>query len=181
MTMMWLFQFYRRCDLSMRVNSAIIFMVVGFFFNTSLSWALESDAKQSIFIDANTAIFDKKQGKGVYEGNVKVVQGSIRIDADRLDVILANGKIGKLIAVGKLVKFKQSLGSGKEDFNGESLRAEYNTGEKTLVLIGQARLWQGENIYSSDRIEYDSENGIVKAGQKSSGKKRVHSVFLPKE
>ncbi len=165
----------------MKVSSAIFLGIMGLFLSIPLSLALESDARQPIFIDANTAIFDKKQGKGVYEGNVKVVQGSIRIDADRLDVVLANGKIGKLIAVGKLVKFKQSLGGGRDDFNGESLRAEYSTGEKTLVLIGKARLWQGENVYSSDRIEYDSENGIVKAGQKSSGNKRVHSVFLPKE
>ena len=143
--------------------------------------ALASDAKQPIFIDANTATFDKKQGKGVYEGDVKVVQGTIRLNADRLDVILMNNKISKLMATGQPVQFKQSLGDGKEDFNGESLRAEYNVGTKILVLIGKARLWQGENTYASDRIEYDSKNGIVKAGQKSSASKRVHSRFLPKE
>lgn len=165
----------------MKVCNVIISILwlLGVFSNPLL--ALESDAKQPIFIDANTATFDKKKGKGVYEGNVKVVQGTIHLDADRLDVILVEGRIGRLIAVGQPVQFKQSLGEGKEDFNGESLQAEYNVGAKTLVLIEKARLWQGENTYTSDRIEYDSKNGIVKAGQRSSASKRVHSRFLPKE
>jgi lipopolysaccharide export system protein LptA len=48
--------------------------------------------------------------------------------------------------------------------------------------LGKLRyVWQSNTTHTSDIIEYDSKNSIVKAGEETSDAKRVHSVFRPKQ
>ena len=141
--------------------------------------ALETDSKQPIYIESNSAIFDDSKGEGSYDGNVQVTQGSIRINADRMLVYTTNRKIDKVVALGNPVRFEQSPGENKEHIHGHSLRAEYYVAESRLVLLQEAVVHQGSNTYASDRIEYNSNTSIVQAGQKTSDKQRVHVTLQP--
>lgn len=148
----------------------------------SAAWALEDDFQQPIYIEANSATYDDKKGESVYHGDVQATQGSMRVNADHMIVyITPDKKIDRIIATGNPVRFKQTPEQGKEDIKGKSLRAEYYGANSLLILLEDAVLWQGENTYASDRIEYDSKNAIVKAGEKSSNTKRVHVTLQPKK
>ncbi len=143
-------------------------------------FALESDKDQPITIDSNSATYDEKEGVSIYQGNVVAVQGSMRMESDKLVVYIVSGAINKLVSTGNPVKFKQLPQVGKEEIKGRSLIAEYYPEQALLVLMKEAVVWQGANQSSSELIRYDSRNGVVKAGENETDNKRVHATFQPK-
>ena len=153
-------------------------LLIGF---SPLGQALESDADQPITIDSNTATYDDVTATSTYTGNVISVQGSIRVNSDKLVVHFVNGDAEKLVFTGNKAKFKQTPNPGAQDVTGEALIGEYYPKKNLLILINQATVWQGNATYTSDLIEYDSKRSVVKAGEKSSDSKRVHVLIKPKQ
>jgi lipopolysaccharide export system protein LptA len=143
--------------------------------------ALQSDSDQPVYIESNTASYDDNKGISIYTGNVVTDQGSLHIESDKLVVYLNNGDVEKMIFTGKPAKFRQLPGVGKEEIHGEGLTGEYYPVKNKLILIEEAVVTQGNNRSASRLIIYDSKNSLIKAGEKSSDSKRVHSVFKSKE
>jgi lipopolysaccharide export system protein LptA len=143
--------------------------------------ALESDSDQPITIDSNTATYDDVTATSTYTGNVISIQGSIRVNSDKLVVYFVDGDAEKMVFTGTRAKFKQTPNEGAEDITGEALTGEYYPKKNLLVLIDEATVWQGNATYSSKLIEYDSKHSIVRAGEKSSDAKRVHVLLQPKQ
>ncbi|MFA5985250.1 MAG: lipopolysaccharide transport periplasmic protein LptA [Methylococcaceae bacterium] len=142
--------------------------------------ALETDADQPIMIDSNTATYDDAKAISTYTGNVISIQGSIKVNSDKLVVYFVNGEAERLVFTGNLAKFKQTPSPGADDVTGEASTGEYFPKKNLLVLTDNATVWQGNATYSSKLIEYDSKNAVVKAGEKSSDDKRVHVILKPK-
>lgn len=143
--------------------------------------ALESDSDQPINIDSNTATYDDVTATSTYTGNVISVQGSIKVNSDKLVVYFVNGDAEKLVFTGDKAKFRQTPNPGAEDITGEALIGEYYPKKNLLKLIDDATVWQGTATYTSDLIEYDSKRSIVKAGETASDSKRVHVLLKPKQ
>lgn len=152
----------------------------GLFFLSTGALALESDSQQPIYIDSNTATYDDKRQTSVYTGDVVTIQGTLRVDSDKLVVYLKDGVITKLVATGEPARFEQLPAEGKEKIKGEGLIGEYYPDKNLLVLKKKASVWQGGNKSASELIHYDSKNSLIMAGEKSSDSKRVHTVFQPK-
>jgi lipopolysaccharide export system protein LptA len=142
--------------------------------------ALESDADQPIIIDSNTATYDDVKAISIYTGNVISIQGSIRVNSDKLVVYFINGEADKLVFTGTPAKFKQTPNEGAQDITGEALTGEYYPKKNLLILIDKATVWRESGAYSSDFIEYDLRTSLVKAGEKESASKRVHVILQPK-
>jgi lipopolysaccharide export system protein LptA len=143
-------------------------------------YALESDGNQPIVIDSNTATYDDAKAISTYTGNVVSIQGSIRVNSDKLVVYFINGEADKLVFTGNLAKFKQTPNEGAQDITGEALTGEFYPKKNLLILIDKATVWRETGAYSSDFIEYDLKTSLVKAGEKESAGKRVHVVLQPK-
>jgi lipopolysaccharide export system protein LptA len=141
--------------------------------------ALKSDADQPVYIDSNTATYNDAKAISIYTGNVVTVQGSLHIESDKLVVYLKNGDVDKMVFTGKPAKFRQLPGKGKEMIHGEGLTGEYYPAQNKLILIEEAVVSQGNTRSASRIITYDSKNSLIKAGEKTSDAKRVHSVFKP--
>jgi len=141
--------------------------------------ALKSDADQPVYIDSNTASYNDAKAISIYTGNVVTVQGSLHIESDKLVVYLKNGDVDKMVFTGKPAKFRQLPGKGKEMIHGEGLTGEYYPAKNKLILIEEAVVSQGNTRSASRIITYDSNNSLIKAGEKTSDAKRVHSVFKP--
>lgn len=161
------------------MNLARTVLCAGLLANCLAAAALESDSEQPIYIESNSATYDERKGISIYTGDVQVTQGSMHLDADELTVYLKDGKIDKWVATGNPARFKQTR-PGKEEIKAKSQRAEFYAEQSRLILIDKAMVWQGENTTTSDRIEYDTKNAIVSAGQKSSDAKRVRVTLQPK-
>ena len=159
------------------------FLSVFFLLNLALiplAFALEGDASQPISIESNSGFYDDKKGVSIYKGEVVVIQGSMRLDANKLVVYLENREIQKMVATGTPVKFRQTPEEGKEDVHGNSLIAEYYPETKVLIMLEEAVIWQGGNSTASERIEYDRISEVLKAGDGKSATKRVHVILQPK-
>ncbi len=163
----------------MKLIKISVFTLLWLFINTA--YALKSDADQPVYIDSNTASFNDKTQISIYTGNVITQQGTLYITSDKLVVYLKDGSIVKMVFTGKPAKFKQLPGKGKEYIHGEGLTGEYYPDQNKLILIEEAVVSQGGSRSASRRIVYDSKNALIKAGDKSSDSKRVHSVFKSKK
>jgi lipopolysaccharide export system protein LptA len=146
-------------------------------------FALESDKDQPINIDSNTATYDDKTQTSIYTGNVISVQGSMRVESDKLVVYFKDGEADKLVFTGNKAHFKQTAKSGdkNKDITGEALTGEYYPKKHLLILIKEGVVLQGAGTYTSDYIEYDTQTSIVKAGEAASDSKRVHVTIQPKD
>lgn len=150
------------------------------------SLALESDSKQPIYIEADSATHDDAKGETLYIGNVHTTQGSLELYADRMTVYQKAGKTDKIIAYGNPVRIKQTPEPGKPNSHGTGQRADYFPDTGILILLDKALAWQGENIeksdrVASDRIEYDTRHSLMKAGHPSGRDTRVHVTLPPEE
>jgi lipopolysaccharide export system protein LptA len=161
-----------------RINIYCLGLLLGFL--SAGAFALESDKDQPITIDSNTATYDDAASTSIYTGNVVSIQGSLRVESDKLVVYFKDGDAEKLVFTGNKAKFKQTPKEGDEDITGEALTGEYYPKKNLLILIEDATVWQGNGTYSSNLIEYDSRSSVVKAGETASDAKRVHVTLQPK-
>jgi len=162
----------------MKLIKLLIFSLL--FSVSPASMALKSDGDQAVYIDSNTASYDDKKKVSIYTGKVVTVQGSLRINSDKLVVHIKEGEIEKMVFTGKPTRFRQKPGKGKEDLHGEALTGEYYPKKDQLILIDKAVVSQGSKSTKSKLIVYDSRSSIIKAGEPSSDGKRVTTVFKPK-
>ena len=147
------------------------------------AWALSSDRDQPIELEADSARIDERTGVSVYTGNVKLIQGSRRLDADRLTVErTAEGD--RLVAEGRPATFSQQPDDKPEPVEGRALHIDYHTGQEQVILTGEAEVWQGGNRFASERIVYDASSDTVRGGQASPGSQpgeRVRITIQPQQ
>jgi lipopolysaccharide export system protein LptA len=148
--------------------------------------ALESDAKQPMYIEADTATYDESKGQTVYLGNVRFTQGSIESLSDKMVVYQKNGKTERIETFGNPARLKQTPEPGKPDWHGLGQRSEYFPDTGLLVLHEKALAWQGKNPddsnrVASERIEYDIRRSVMKAGTGPKSGNRVHVTLQPEK
>jgi lipopolysaccharide export system protein LptA len=148
---------------------------------SSTAFARKDDIKQPLSIDAGSATFNRAKGYAVYQGNVSIKQGTLKISAAKIEIFAPNNDIVRIEASGSPVKFQQEMDDGKMAI-GQANTVRYLVKEKKLLLAGNAKLTQGsDSTFSSGSISYSVNTGELKAssgsGKKSTG--RVKAVFYP--
>lgn len=140
---------------------------------------LTSDRRQPIRITADRMIVDERKGVSRYNGNVFLKQGSLEIRGDQLTVHFQQGKIIQIVATGNPARLQQKPDE-REMIYSSARRMEYNTRNGQLLLIDNARVTQGANRFSGERIEYDTLKSIVAARRAEENKDgRVHVIIEP--
>jgi len=142
-------------------------------------WALSTDKEQPLEVEADNFHLDEAKQTTIYSGNVIITQGTMELLADKVTMYSLEGKTEKMIAIGKIVKFKQQPDGDQGIIHGEAKRFEYLVNKDVLVLTNKATLLQDGNTFASDRIVYDSKRSIVKAGDQKTGAKRVKIILQP--
>tara|TARA_S200000501_G_C20696778_1_gene687704 strand:+ start:502 stop:999 length:498 start_codon:yes stop_codon:yes gene_type:complete len=146
---------------------------------------LESDQRKPIRIQADTAVITDKAGLSFYEGDVLIVQGTLQIKADTVEIKSQDKNVQKIIARSgmgskKLAKFKQILKTGGGEIFAEARQISYLVQEGRLLLNGQAKLEQSKDVFSGEMLFYDIGKGIVNL-ESGSSKERVNMTISPKE
>lgn len=143
--------------------------------------ALSSDKDQPLNIDADTVEIDDKAGVSVYKGNVVATQGTLVLDADIVTVYSPQRELDKAIAEGNPARYKQRPDNKDEDVRAKAQRMEYYAHKEKLILLEGGHLWQGQDEFTGNRIEYDTRRDVVNASMSSSGKERVHIIMQPRK
>jgi lipopolysaccharide export system protein LptA len=146
-------------------------------------YALESDAKQSIEIEANQAQIDALSEESVYTGQVSIKQGTLSILANEVKLKAKDQKLQQLEARGKPVKFEQAIDNQKEKIKGSGYKLVYDPIQEKITLIGQAELQQGQAKFSGDQLEYHIPTRRIFANSNpqntATTPKRVRMVLPP--
>jgi lipopolysaccharide export system protein LptA len=128
------------------------------------------DADQPVEVTADSLAIDQTSGRAVFEGNVIIVQGDLRMAAERVEVIYADGDAGR--DVEQVVATGGVLITRGEDA-AEGSEARYDIDGATLTMSGDVLVTQGATAVAGDRMTVDmtTGNGTV-AG-------RVRTVLEP--
>ena len=131
-------------------------------------------SKSPIVIDADRMEAIKKDGLVIFTGNVVAKQDNSTQTADRMEVYLDDKgeRVVRIVSTGNVKIVTEDCRTGT------ARRAEYYDDEQRLLLIGDAKVWQEENVVTGDEIEIflAEDRSTVKGGPRD----RVKSVFYPK-
>ena len=144
----------------------------------AIGWALSSDQNQPVRIEADHLEIDDSKRISEYSGNVRMVQGSLNINADRIEFHLdENQNLLWLRIEGRPARFDQ-LNDNNEPVNASALVMDYYESEGRLEMRGEARVKTGEDLIESKRIRLNTANDTVEAGDPD-GNSRVRMVIQP--
>ena len=127
-----------------------------------------------IVIDADRMEAFKKEGLVMFTGNVIAKQENSVQTADRMEVYLDDKgeRVLRIISTGNVKVVTEDCRTGT------ARRAEYYDDEQKLLLIGDAKVWQEDNVVTGEEIEFflAEDRSTVKSGPRG----RVKSIFYPK-
>jgi len=125
--------------------------------------ALKSDRDQPAQIEADETEIDFKTGVRTLTRNVLVVQGTLRIKADKLVATYdKKGQLVKAVANGSLARFKQRPDDQPDDVEGWGKKIVVDYPTNTLTLIGKAALKQGATTATGSEIVYNMATDKLK-------------------
>ena len=116
------------------------------------------DSGQPVEVSADSLSVDQSTGQAVFDGNVLVVQGDVRMSAARVEIEYSTDDsdsasgIERLMATGG-VTFVTATDAA------EAREAVYTIDSSSVVLTGGVLLTQGETAISGDRLIVDLKNG----------------------
>jgi lipopolysaccharide export system protein LptA len=127
-----------------------------------------------IVIDADRMEASRKEGLVIFTGNVIAKQDNSTQTADRMEVYLDDKgeRVLRIISTGNVKIVTEDCRTGT------ARRAEYYDDDQRLLLLGNAKVWQEENVVTGERITIwlAEDRSMVESGTPE----RVKSVFYPK-
>ncbi len=143
--------------------------------------ALPTDKSQPIHISADSASRNDQTGITLYTGQVEVSQGSMLINGESVELHQNASGVSVIIANGAPAHYQQRPKADQEITHAYGNTLNYNTLTQELTITGQAKVSQGSDTFSGDRIIYDMKKSTVHAfSDKRSKGSRVQMVIQPK-
>ncbi len=141
-------------------------------------FALETDQGQPIRITADQALRDEKKGVTVYKGNVRLDQGSLHIEADRISVFHDREEADRVLAKGSPARLQQQPEPEKGPMHARARTIEYLRSVGRVLLKGEAFIEQDGSTVTGETIEYfiDDQRVIADSDQSVEGS-RVEVVI----
>lgn len=142
--------------------------------------ALPGDRDQPIHIAADQALRDEQKGHTVYSGNVRMVQGSMQVDADRITIWHNEADADKIVARGAPARMRQQPEIDQELVHAQADTITYWQRAQKVNLTSNARIEQRGDVVTGDQIIYFIERQLVKAesGKLEDGN-RVNVIIQP--
>ena len=148
--------------------------------------AERTDRNKPLQADADRLTLDNAQKTSVFDGNVLITQGTLRITADR--VVLKEDKDGARHATGtgRQATFRQKRDDVDEYVDGTADRLEYDGHNDRIELFGHATLKRGGDDIRGEYISYDTRTEFFRVNSTASPNTpmapsggRVHVTIQP--
>jgi len=143
-------------------------------------WALATDRDQPIEVEADQLEVREQEGISIYQGNVKLVQGSLEINADRVVIHFNEANELTLMEMTGTPATLRQLDDNQQEMWGEAKQIDYTQSKSLLELRDSARLSQAGDIIESDLIRINTESSSLQAGSMESDQ-RVKMLIQPKQ
>jgi lipopolysaccharide export system protein LptA len=157
-------------------------IVAALLFVAFPAMAEKADREKPTQVEANRMSADDARRLNVFEGDVVVTKGSMRLTADRLVVRQDAEGFQYATATGKPAKFRQRQDPkpGEKDgiwVDGEALRIELDDRKQTIELFDKARVNRGGDQVAGDYILVDQRSEFYQVTSKGG---RVSATLQPK-
>lgn len=156
--------------------------ILSFLLMLSPLWAhaLPDDRDQPIHIAADKALRDEKQGITVYTGNVRMSQGSMELEADKLTIYQIDDEADKIVAQGSPAKMRQQPKPDESLVHAHALVITYLRTKDMVHLQDDARIEQAGDLVTGESIDYFIDKQLIKAESgKSEKSEQVVVVIQP--
>ncbi len=138
--------------------------------------ALQDDDRQIMHINSDSSTFNYKTGANVYDGNVKIDQGTTHLTADRV-VTTSNAKhkIEEAIAYGlsQLAEYTTLPKTGDDVLHAKAKVIKFYPAQSLVMLEGDVIVTQGKNSFHGPVITYNMKDQIVTAPPSKTGRATI--------
>ena len=162
------------------------FLAFLLFMLTTPALAEKADRDKPTQVEANKMSADDVRRLNVFEGDVVVTKGTIRLTADRLVVRQDAEGFQLATATGKPARFRQrqDAKAGEKEgiwVEGEALRIELDDRNQKIELFDKARVNRGGDEVAGDYIFVDQRSDFYQVSSgKGPAKGRVKAIIQPK-
>ena len=158
-----------------------------FFILATAALAEKADRDKPTQVEANKMSADDVRRLNVFEGDVVVTKGTIRLTADRLVVRQDAEGFQLATATGKPARFRQRQDAkpGEKEgiwVEGEALRIELDDRNQKIELFDKARVNRGGDEVAGDYIFVDQRSDFYQVSSGKGGEKsgRVKAIIQSK-
>jgi len=130
------------------------------------------DSNAPINVSSDNFIGDLATKVGTYIGNVLVIQGDMRLRADKVKVNVAQGKPTRIEADGRVV-VNAPNGTATGD-NGV-----YELGPRTITMIGHVVLTKEKDVMRGTKLVMDLNTNLAHMYAQGMPGNRVQGLFIP--
>ncbi len=149
--------------------------------------AERADRDKPMHLEADRVVVDEARQVNRFEGHVRLMQGTLLIQAERILVSEDAQGFQHLTATGSPASFRQRYEGADDYAEGYGERIEYDTRAETVDFFEQARVKRGQNEVSGAHITYSTKTEVFEvrgspaaAGAVPGADGRVHAVIQPK-
>lgn len=146
--------------------------------------AERADRTKPMEISALSASYDAINSVQILEGNVTIIQGTLRVTANRGETRKdADGNFSGVVTGGP-VAVRQKREGCELFVDAQAERVEFDQSKDTLKLISRAKIKSGDDELTGDQILYNTVTEVyqLQGGQgKQPGDGLVRMVIQPKE
>lgn len=146
------------------------------------------DRDKPVNIEADRVNIDDAKQVSVFDGNVRLTQGTLAIRADKIVIKQDNAGFQHGTAYGSPVAFRQKREGSNDYIEGYGERVEYDGKADKIEFFTRARVKRGDDEVRGNYISYDavSESYQVVGGGKPAATAnnpdgRVRAVIQPKK
>jgi lipopolysaccharide export system protein LptA len=147
-----------------------------------------ADREKEIVLLADKGVADDNRKVSVFEGNVVITQGTMRVTASK--VTLSEKENFKFyVAQGAPVTFRQKRDKVDEWIEGTAERAEFDDKTDVLKLFNRAKVKSAQNEITGEYITYDMRREVAEVTGAPPGqqvpaereKSRVKVIIVPQK
>jgi lipopolysaccharide export system protein LptA len=148
--------------------------------------AEKADREKEIQVLADKLTADDAKKEAVYEGNVVITQGTMRMTSSRIVVREDTEGFRTYVATGSPVTFREKRDKVDDWIDGVAQRAEFDDRSETLRLYNGARLKSNQGELNGDFISYDRSKEFFQVtgappGSAAAGTSRVKATIVPQK
>ncbi len=148
--------------------------------------AEKADRDKPVNVESDTAYMDDAKKIGIYEGRVVLIQGTLKVHAQRLEIRQDAEGFSSADAAGAPAYFREKQENSEEYVEGWAKRIEYDGRAEKVKLTGLAHVKRGIDDIRGEIVHYDQKTGQFNALSATGAvvpgtARRVYAVIRPKE
>lgn len=173
--------------MNLQKNNLALLLCLLLCSHPGLTLAERGDREKPIQMDADKVTVDDPNQSSTFEGNVRMTQGTLLIEASRIVVTQDSKGFSQIHATGQLAHFRQKRDGANEYAEGFGERIEYDSQIEIANIYGNARVKRNGDDVQGEHIIYNTKSGVFQVfgtdekNPAASNQGRVTIIIQPKE